>query len=90
MIFELRYKLSKTYFISGFIFPNKLADFLENKFSDELISNYRDDLDFQHVVDLVQTVNSNYIRYSIAELFEFNHLSELCYLWMIYCFIVGI
>ena len=56
-IFELRYKLSKTYFISGFIFPNKLADFLENKFSDELISNYRDDLDFQHVVDLVQTVN---------------------------------
>merc|ERR1712012_1399244 len=39
----------------GFIFPNKLADFLENKFSDELISNYRDDLDFQHVVDLVQT-----------------------------------
>ena len=67
IIFELRYKLSKTYFISGFIFPNKLADFLENKFSDELISNYRDDLDFQHVVDLVQTVNSNYIRYPIAE-----------------------
>lgn len=39
----------------GFIFPNKLTDFMENKFSDELISNYRDDLDFQHVVDLVQT-----------------------------------
>ena len=30
---------------------------MENKFSDELISNYRDDLDFQHVVDLVQTVS---------------------------------
>ena len=42
----------------GFIFPNKLGDFLENKFSDELISNYRDDLDFQHVVDLVQTVGA--------------------------------
>lgn len=39
----------------GFIFPNKLTNFLETKFSDELISNYRDDLDFQHVVDLVQT-----------------------------------
>ena len=61
-ILRLQYKLSKTYFISGFIFPNKLTDFLENKFSDELISNYRDDLDFQHVVDLVQTVNSKYIR----------------------------
>merc|ERR1712012_301586 len=39
----------------GFICPKNVADFLENKFSDELISNYRDDLDFQHVVDLVQT-----------------------------------
>ena len=35
-----------------------MTDFLENKFSDELISNYRDDLDFQNVVDWVQTVSA--------------------------------
>ena len=39
-----------------------MTDFLENKFSDELISNYRDDLDFQNVVDWVQTVS---VKFSI-------------------------
>ena len=38
----------------GFIFPHKLASFLEGTLSDELISNYRDDLDFQNLIDLIQ------------------------------------
>ena len=40
---------------SGFLFPHKVTFFLEGTLSDELISNYRDDLDFQNLIDLVQT-----------------------------------
>lgn len=39
----------------GFLFPHKVTFFLEGTLSDELISNYRDDLDFQNLIDLVQT-----------------------------------
>ena len=39
---------------SGFIFPYKVNVFLENTLSKELIENYRDDLDFQNLIDLVQ------------------------------------
>jgi len=38
----------------GFIFPHKVTGFLEGTLSDELIRNYRDDLDFQNLIDLVQ------------------------------------
>ncbi len=40
--------------ISGFIFPHKISYFLEESLSDELIKSYRDDLDFQNLIDLVQ------------------------------------
>ena len=61
----------------GFIFPNKLTDFMENKFSDELISNYRDDLDFQHVVDLVQTVKFSFNLVSILQLLLIRATTEM-------------
>ena len=35
--------------------PHKVTGFLEGTLSDELISNYRDDLDFQNLIDLIQT-----------------------------------
>jgi len=38
----------------GFIFPYKVSGFLEGTLSDEFIQNYRDDLDFQNLIDLVQ------------------------------------
>lgn len=38
----------------GFIFPKKVTGFLDGTLSDELIQNYRDDLDFQNLIDLVQ------------------------------------
>ena len=38
----------------GFIFPHKISNFLEESLSDELIKSYRDDLDFQNLIDLVQ------------------------------------
>ena len=38
----------------GFIYPNKLTEFMETKLSDELVQSYRDDLDFQNIIDLVQ------------------------------------
>lgn len=38
----------------GFIYPNKLTEFMETKLSDQLIQSYRDDLDFQNIIDLVQ------------------------------------
>ncbi len=38
----------------GFIFPHKVSYFLEESLSDELIRSYRDDLDFQNLIDLVQ------------------------------------
>ena len=41
-------------FFLGFIFPHKVTFFLEGTLSDELIQNYRDDLDFQNLIDLVQ------------------------------------
>lgn len=37
-----------------FIYPNKLTEFLEEELSDKLIQSYRDDLDFQNLIDLVQ------------------------------------
>merc|ERR1712029_640987 len=39
----------------GFLLPHKVTGFLEGTLSDELISNYRDDLDFQNFIDLLQT-----------------------------------
>ena len=39
----------------GFIFPHKISHFLEESLSDELIKSYRDDLDFQNLIDLVQS-----------------------------------
>ena len=42
----------------GFIFPHKVTGFLEGTLSDELIQNYRDDLDFQNLIDLVQKVST--------------------------------
>ena len=44
----------KVHLFSGFIFPYKVNVFLENTLSKELIENYRDDLDFQNLIDLVQ------------------------------------
>merc|ERR1740128_739842 len=38
----------------SFIYPNKLTEFLETELSDKLIQSYRDDLDFQNLIDLVQ------------------------------------
>lgn len=39
----------------GFIFPHKVLYFMEVSMSDELIKNYRDDLDFQNLIDLIQS-----------------------------------
>lgn len=39
----------------GFIFPHKMSSFLEGTLSDELIKNYRDDIDFQNFIDLLQS-----------------------------------
>ena len=44
------------FFFVGFIFPHKITGFLEGTLSEELIQNYRDDLDFQNLIDLVQKV----------------------------------
>lgn len=38
----------------GFIYPHKLTDFLEKELSLKLIESYRDDLDFQNIIDLIQ------------------------------------
>ncbi len=38
----------------GFLIPHKVSYFLEESLSDELIKSYRDDLDFQNLIDLVQ------------------------------------
>jgi len=38
----------------GLIFPHKFSEFFEGYMSDELIKNYRDDLDFQNLIDSVQ------------------------------------
>lgn len=38
----------------SFIYPNKLTEFLEEELSEKLIQSYRDDLDFQNLIDLVQ------------------------------------
>lgn len=38
----------------SFIYPNKLTEFLETELSEKLIQRYRDDLDFQNLIDLVQ------------------------------------
>lgn len=38
----------------GLIFPHKLDKFIEGTLSQELISSYRDDLDFQNLMDLAQ------------------------------------
>jgi len=38
----------------AFIYPYKLTEFLENELSEKLIASYRDDLDFQNLIDLVQ------------------------------------
>ena len=38
----------------AFIYPHKLTEFLENELSEKLIASYRDDLDFQNLIDLVQ------------------------------------
>ena len=43
------------FFFPGFIFPHKVTNYLEETLSDELIKSYRDDLDFQNLIDLVQT-----------------------------------
>lgn len=49
-------KCTKMYFFVGFIYPNKISEFMEGSLSDELIKNYRDDLDFQNLIDLLQKV----------------------------------
>lgn len=38
----------------AFIYPHKLTEFLETELSDKLIASYRDDLDFQNLIDLIQ------------------------------------
>ena len=38
----------------SFIYPNKLTEFLDDELSEKLIQSYRDDLDFQNLIDLVQ------------------------------------
>lgn len=38
----------------GFIYPHKFSEFLEEKLSQKLIESYRDDLDFQNLIDLIQ------------------------------------
>lgn len=61
----------------SFIYPNKLTEFLEEELSDELIQSYRDDLDFQNLIDLVQHdftccgINSDgYMQWSKNEYFN--------------------
>jgi len=39
----------------GFIYPQKLTEFLEGELSEKLIKSYRDDLDFQNLIDLIQS-----------------------------------
>jgi len=39
----------------GFIYPHKMNEFLEDELSDKLIERYRDDLDFQNLIDLIQS-----------------------------------
>jgi len=38
----------------GLIFPHSVSSFMEGELSDQLIKKYRDDLDFQNLIDLVQ------------------------------------
>ena len=38
----------------AFIYPHKLTEFLEKELSQKLIQSYRDDLDFQNIIDLIQ------------------------------------
>lgn len=38
----------------AFIYPHKLTEFLETELSEKLIASYRDDIDFQNLIDLVQ------------------------------------
>ncbi len=51
-----------------------MSSFLEGKLSDELIRNYRDDLDFQNLIDLVQQV-----RKKFAQLMSIHRLITLCF-----------
>ena len=58
-------------FLSGLVFPHKVTYFLEESLSDELIKSYRDDLDFQNLIDLIQQefqccgISSEGFRYRI-------------------------
>ena len=54
-LFNLDRKNNWFFSFLGFLLPHKVTGFLEGTLSDELISNYRDDLDFQNFIDLLQT-----------------------------------
>lgn len=57
-VIEMRPSYHFHVIFSGFIFPHKMTDFLEGTLSEELIRNYRDDLDFQNLIDLLQKVRA--------------------------------
>ena len=42
----------------GFVSPHLLTDYIKGTLSDKLIQNYRDDPDFQVLIDIVQMVLS--------------------------------
>ena len=62
----------------SFIYPNKLTEFLDDELSEKLIQSYRDDLDFQNLIDLVQVHLEIIIYHSIYYIIHFQHDFECC------------
>ena len=56
----------------SFIYPNKLTEFLDDELSEKLIQSYRDDLDFQNLIDLVQVHLKIIIYHTISISFIFS------------------
>ena len=62
----------------SFIYPNKLTEFLDDELSEKLIQSYRDDLDFQNLIDLVQVHLEIIIYHPIYYIIHFQHDFECC------------
>jgi len=67
----------------GFIFPTKVEGFLSGTLKDELIKNYRDDLDFQNLIDQVQKdfkccgiSNDGYMDWTLNAYFNCTKIKE--------------
>ena len=61
----------------SFIYPNKLTEFLDDELSEKLIQSYRDDLDFQNLIDLVQVHLGIIIYHPISISFTFSTTSNV-------------